>query len=88
MHLVAADAVDDVRARFLERARPPDVPLLVEPRRQLHDDGDLFVAFRGALQAGDDRGTGLARYSVCLMASTSGSSAACASSATTGSYDS
>ena len=53
--LVAANAVDDVRAGFLERARPLDVALLVESRRQLDEHGDLLVALGGALQAGDDR---------------------------------
>ena len=57
MHLVAADAVDDVRAGFFERARPADVPLFVEARGQFDHDGDLLVALGGAAQAGDDRGT-------------------------------
>ena len=44
--LVAANAVDDVRPRLLERARPLDVRLLVEARHQLHDDGDLLARLR------------------------------------------
>ena len=53
--LVAADAVDDVRAGFLERARPVDVALLVEARRELHQHGHLLVLLGRALQARDDR---------------------------------
>jgi hypothetical protein len=51
-----AHAVDDVRPRLLERAGPANVPLFVEARGQFHDHGDLFVAFGGALQAGEQRG--------------------------------
>ena len=54
--LVAAHAVDDVGARLLERARPVDVALFVEPGRELDEHGHLLVALGGALQARDDRG--------------------------------
>ena len=54
VRLVAAHPVDDVRPGLLERARPLDIALFVEPRRQLDEHRHLLVALGGALQAGDD----------------------------------
>ena len=41
-------------AGFLERACPVDVPLFVESRSQLDQDGDLLVPLGGTLEAGDE----------------------------------
>ena len=43
---------------FLERARPADVALLVEPRGHFDQHGHLLVQFGGSLQRGDDRRPG------------------------------
>ena len=55
MGLQADDAVDHVDARLLERLRPLDVLLLVEPRLQLHEHRDLLAVFRRADERGKDR---------------------------------
>ena len=43
MRLQAEESVDDVDAALLERPRPDDVRLLVEPRLQLDDRGNLLT---------------------------------------------
>ena len=48
VHLQVGEAVDDVHARLLERARPLDVPVLVEARLQL-DEADALLAVLRAL---------------------------------------
>ena len=50
VRLVADDAVDHVRADFLELARPADVGFLVEARHQLEHDRDFLAVLRGADQ--------------------------------------
>ena len=48
VHLQIGEAVDDVHARLLERARPLDVAVLVEASLQL-DEADALLAVLGAL---------------------------------------
>ena len=48
--LVADDAIDHVRADFLELGCPADVRLLVETRHQFDDDGDFLAVLRGTDQ--------------------------------------
>jgi hypothetical protein len=49
------EAVDDVDARLLERARPLDVPALVEARLQLDDADALLAVLGGFDQRGRER---------------------------------
>ena len=49
------EAVDDVDARLFERARPADVPPLVEARLQLDDADGLLALLRRLDQCGCDR---------------------------------
>ena len=70
------EAVHDVHASLLERSGPHDVGLFVEAGLELHQRRHLFP--RSAARMSDAT-IGLSpevRYSVCLMASTSGSAAA------------
>ncbi len=52
--LEADEAVDDVHARVLQRARPLDVGRLVEARLQLDDGRDLLAVLGGADERADD----------------------------------
>jgi hypothetical protein len=75
--LEARDAVDDVGAHLLERARPMDIRLLVESRPQLDEHGDLLAVLGGDSQRlGDRRRRAHPVERVILMASTFGSRAA------------
>ena len=57
VRLVADQAVDDVRAHLLQRARPADVGLLVEARLQLDEHRDLLAVLgRGGERLRDRRG--------------------------------
>ncbi len=56
--LVADQAVDDVRAHVLERPRPADVGLLVEPGAQLHQHRHLLALLGGPGEGLGDRGRG------------------------------
>ena len=56
--LEADEAVDDVHARLLERARPLDVGRLVEARLELDDRGHLLAVLGGADQRAHDRRVG------------------------------
>ena len=62
MRLEPDEPVDDVHARLLQLARPPDVGLLVEPRLDLHQRHDL-LARRGRVDQRVDDG-GVARGAV------------------------
>ena len=76
MDLEVREAVDDVDARLLERARPLDVAPLVEARLQL-DEADALLALLGAsISAGRAALSPLVRYTVVFIAITSGSAAA------------
>ena len=55
MRLQAEEAVDDVHAALLERARPLDVALLVEARLELDDRRHLLAVLGGARERLDDR---------------------------------
>ena len=55
MGLQSDDAVRDVDARLLERLRPDDVGLLVEPGLQLDERHDLFAGLGGVQECSDDR---------------------------------
>ncbi len=55
VHLQSANAIDDVCAGFLERARPLDVPLFVKAGHQLDDHRHLFALDGRPLQRLDDR---------------------------------
>ena len=54
MDLEVGEAVDDVHARLLERARPLDVPALVEAGLEL-DEADALLAGLGRLDQGRAR---------------------------------
>ncbi len=54
MRLEAEEAVDDVRPRLLEHARPDDVRLLVEAGLELDDRGHLLAALGRADERLDD----------------------------------
>ena len=51
VRLQAEEAVDDVHAALLERARPLDVALLVEARLELDDGGHLLAVLGRARRA-------------------------------------
>ena len=55
MGLERGQPVDDVHARFLQRARPADVGALVETRLELDEADHLLAALRGADQRRDER---------------------------------
>jgi len=74
--LQADEPVHDMDARFFEGAGPRDVGLLVETRLELHHRGDLLARFGRLDQRRRDGLSPEVRYSVCLMANTSGSAAA------------
>ena len=77
VRLQPEQAVDHVHAALLERARPDDVRLFVEARLQLDDRRHLLARLSAARASAFTIGESPpARYSVCLIASTSGSSAA------------
>ena len=46
MRLQSDDAINDVGAGFLERARPLNIDRFIETRAQFHDRGDLFARVR------------------------------------------
>ncbi|MNM95932.1 hypothetical protein D3C81_1083920 [compost metagenome] len=46
MRLETDDAIDDMRADFLQLRRPADVRLLVEAGQQFHHRGDLLAVAR------------------------------------------
>ena len=54
VHLVVADAVDDVGAHFFESPCPLDVSVLVEACLQLDDDSNLFTLVGCPGEPGDD----------------------------------
>ena len=56
VRLEAHQPVDDVHARLLQLARPPDVGLLVEPRLDLHQRDDLLARRRRVHERVDDGG--------------------------------
>ena len=55
MRLQAEEAVDDLDAALLERARPLDVAGLVEARLELDDGGHLLAVLGRARERLDDR---------------------------------
>ena len=55
VRLQTHQAVDDVHADLLQRLRPRDVRLLVEPRFELDERSDLLARLGGADERGDDR---------------------------------
>ena len=61
VHLETDEAVDDVGAGRLERARPADVVLLVEPRLELDQRRDLLAGARRRRGARPRRPTGRPR---------------------------
>ena len=83
VRLQAGDAVDDVDAGLLQRLGPVDVGLLVEAGLQLDHADRLLAAFGGADQRGTRGESSLVRYTVCLIASTSGSATACSTKRST-----
>ena len=51
MRLVADEPVDDVGPDLLQRLGPADVGLLVEPRPQLDEHGDLLARLAAMVSA-------------------------------------
>ena len=75
--LHVGEAVDDVHAGLLERARPLDVAALVEARLQLDDADDSACRSRTpSIRAGAIAESSLVRYTVVFSATTCGSFAA------------
>ena len=56
MRLQSDHAVNDMRARFFQAARPLDVGRFIESRAQLDQRGDLFAGIGGVDQGRDDGG--------------------------------
>jgi hypothetical protein len=83
MNFIPYQTINHMDAGFFQLSRPIDISGLIKTRAQFNHGCDLLSIFDRVFQAPIMRRSPPVRYSVCLIARTSGSEAACSRKSTT-----